>query len=128
MGHVQQYIIDHKEKDHRLLLKRIGMISLMFILIVLLMTYTFSFFDFISMKQGSFEEGYHWVPSEAPQTQMISDNLEHKFEKSPLQALEEKGGLSVQEKNVLVSYMLFGKALRGFKSDGKIDEVKNNQN
>ena len=119
MGHVQQYVIDHKEKEHRLLLKHIGMISLMLIWIVLLMTDIFSFFDFISKKQGSFEEGYNRVQSEAQPTQANSGILEQKREMVPIQPSAVKDGLSPQEKSALLSYMLFGKALRGFRKDGK---------
>ena len=119
MGHVQLYVIDHKEKEHRLLLKHIGMISLMLIWIVLLMTYTFSFFDFIGKNQGSFEEGYSWVQSEAQPTQANSGILEQKREMVPIQPSAVKDGLSPQEKSALLSYALFGKALRGFRKDGK---------
>lgn len=125
MGHIQQYVIGYCEKDRRSLLKFIGVISLTFIWVVLLMTYTFSFFTFISSQRDSFEEGYHWVPLNAPHTQANSGMIEQKRDKVPSQPSEVKDGLSTQEKNILSSFLLFGKALRGFQRDGKKGEVKN---
>jgi hypothetical protein len=127
MEQIQQYVIAHKGKDHRSLLKLTGLISLMFICTVLLMTYTFPFFDFISKKQGSFEEGYHGVPSGTQQTQAHSGILDQRRERVLIQPSEITDSLSAQAKNVLISYMLFGKALRGFKRDGKKEEDKGHQ-
>ncbi len=124
MGHIQQFVIGYCEKDRRSLLKFIGVISLIFIWVVLLMTYTFSFFTFISSQRESFEEGYHWVPSKA-HTQADSGMSEQRRDKVPSQPQEVKDGLSTQEKNILSSFVLFGKALRGFQRDGKKGETKN---
>ncbi|HOX94476.1 MAG TPA: hypothetical protein PLR20_02070 [Syntrophales bacterium] len=118
-------MIGCKEKDHRSLLKNLAVISLMFIWIVLLMTYSFSFFDFISKQQMALEEGYMLAQSEVRHILADRGVLEQGREKVTAQPSDAKDGLSTQEKNVLSSYILFGKALRGFQRDGKKGEFKN---
>jgi hypothetical protein len=65
------------------------------------------------------------VQSEAP-IQANNGVLGERREKALTRPSEIKDGLSIEEKNVLSSYVLFGRALRGFQRDGKVD-VKNRQ-
>ncbi len=112
MGHVQQYVIGYCERDRRSLLKFIGVISLTFIWVVLLMTYTFSFLTFVSSQRESFEEGYHWVPSK-DHTQANSGMIEQRRDKVPSQPSEVKDGLSTQEKKHIVFFRAAWKGLEG---------------
>jgi hypothetical protein len=106
MEHIQQFVIVHKEKDHKSSLKFIGLISLIPVLIFFSLICVFPFHDVTITEQYSLKAKHLSVHSGAQRNK----------KRVPLQPLES---LSAEEKYLLLHYVVFGKSLRESGNDGK---------
>jgi hypothetical protein len=110
MGHIQQYTLVDKEKDHKSSVKFVGLISLMPVLIFLLLIWVFPLNDVTIMEQESLK---------AKPISIHSDSQKNR-KRMPLQPLE---GLSAREKYLFLNYVVFGKSLRELRNVGKKGET-----
>jgi hypothetical protein len=106
MEHIQQFVIVHKEKDHKSSLKFVGLLSSMPVVIALLLICIFPFDDVTITEQNCLKAKHLLVHSDA---QMNKKRV-------PPQPLES---LSAEEKYLLLHYVVFGKAVRESGNDGK---------
>jgi hypothetical protein len=106
MEHIQQFVIVHKEKDHKSSQKFIGLISLIPVLIFFSLICVFPFDDVTITEQNSLKAKHLSVHSDVQMNK----------KKVPLQALES---LSAEEKYLLLHYVVFGKSVRESGNDGK---------